>query len=120
VVEDVALKVTTASSAAGYTMSVGLLSTTSGDLDGFLADVSTTATGLVMGYISCSTSGDTVNNLGAYLQTSSTTLANHQHAHKIQHNLSDSIVRGVSYTPSSSGAPAFAGEIVIWYTELTT
>jgi hypothetical protein len=60
-ITDVYVKITTASSAAG-TMSVGLITTSSGDADGFIVALGTSTTGIFRpeAVVTSATSGDTV------------------------------------------------------------
>jgi len=120
VVHDVMLNVTTASTSSG-TITVGLLATTSGDADGFLVSVPTSAAGMLQGKISCDTSGLVKSYWGALLCTQSTATG----AAIILSSKNDAVFdantssKNISYTLSSSSACAsLVGNILVSYSEV--
>ncbi len=125
IVYDVFGKITTASSAGG-TILVGLLSSSSGgDADGFMVDVSTSSTGDIRGRFSSSTSGAagdfiTGNTRGDLLSVhaTGTTAADDpgMYAEK-PHCCSSITAKSVTYTLNSTGATV-AGYIYISYLEI--
>jgi hypothetical protein len=121
-VNDVKLHIITASTAGGHTCSVGLLATTSGDADGFLATVGTTSTGLKYGSISASTSGYTVSNwgvlLGANTTVDTTGIQLARHLTCILN--SDTSSRDISYTMSTTANDSFVANILVDYTEFSS
>lgn len=129
IVHNVSVLVNTASSAAS-TISVGLLSTSSGgDADGYLAGASTTGTGLKMGAIASATSGaagDFIidgSTIGAYLglaTSGSTAVDDSGFAFTRDHNVGAITAKSVTWFTNSTGPSALAAKLVIDITELTT
>lgn len=129
VVNDVFVEVTSAATSAAA-LHVGLLSTSSGgDADGFLVNITSSSTGLKGGLATVSTSGGAFSEYfisttrGAYLQSfyvgSSTAVGGSGIAYDKRH-LADSVTaKSVSWTLNST-AVTFTGRIVIRYTEMSS
>jgi hypothetical protein len=122
VVHDIWVKITTASTAAG-TLSVGLISTTSGDADGFIASLGSSSTGTFYPKhtFTEATTGDIVtgNKRGALLSshaTGTTDLGSWGYYSQFGHPLTAMLERAVSYTWNVTSAAA--GKVYIEYTEI--
>lgn len=121
-VHDMWVKVTTASSASG-TINVGLISTTSGDADGFIVSLGTSTTGLFYPTVAytAATSGDVVSgtNGGALwtaMATGTTDLGSWGYYTKIPYRSNASLETQVSWTLNSTSGTA--GYLYVEYTEI--
>lgn len=123
IVHDVYVKITTASSAAG-SMNVGLITTSSGDADGFIAALGTSSTGSFCPgpTYTAATSGDkiTANNRGILLSAWTTNSTQDEYGHYAQFSYPTTgnkmLETGLSATLNSTSGTA--GYIYIEYTEL--
>lgn len=122
-VHDVYVKITTASSAAG-TLSLGLITTSSGDADGFIAGLGTSSTGVFVPgpTYTAATSGDkiTANNRGILLSAWTTNSTQDEYGMYCQFSYPTTgnkmLETGLSATLSSTAG--CAGYVYIEYTEL--
>lgn len=120
-VTDVYVKITTASSAGG-TMSVGLITTSSGDADGFIVSLGTSTTGLFWpgATITSATSGDTVTGCyrGALMANYSTGTTQDEFGNYTPKafRTESMLEKSVSYTFNSTSGTA--GFIIFEYTEV--
>lgn len=121
IVHDMFVKITTASSAAG-TISVGLISTTSGDADGFIASLGTSSTGIFQPIwaITAATSGDKVTTCtrGALLAfySSGTTQDEFGNYGPRCHFSNSNLETQLSWTLNSTSGTA--GYVIVDYTQL--
>lgn len=122
-ITDVYVKITTASTANG-TMSVGLITTSSGDADGFIAALGTSSTGLKYPFATytAATSGDIIsatNTRGVLISThasGTTDLGSWGHI-SIKPYITDAMLENsISYTFNSTSGTA--GYIFFEYTEV--
>jgi hypothetical protein len=120
IVHDVWIDISAASTVAAAAINVGLYTTSSGDLDGFLASVNSTTTGVKIGYITSGSSGYVPVNYGIYLCTtpSVNTSASAQFVSRTFLNLANTPERLVSYSASTTNSPALAFKIYVDYTEI--
>jgi len=121
-IHDVMLHITQGTSAAG-TINIGLLATTSGDADGFLAAVPTSSGAGILrsGSIAWTSSGIVPTYWGALLVPVlvANTTANIMNGGKVEpvfNELTSS--KNVSYTCSTTANGSLSGYIVVDYTEL--
>lgn len=118
-------QVKTASTGGTGTMDLGLISTSSGDADGFWNGVDVSATGWVRGGVTVTTSAGvyySANTLGAYLSNfnAGTTTASAGLFNEKPHMGTDSLETNISWTPGSTDWGSFDLEVLFFYIERTT
>jgi hypothetical protein len=117
-VHDIWVDVTVSATNAN-TMNVGLLSTTSGDADGFLVAISATSGALQHGYITATTSGLLNSYFGAlWAAVDQVGAGGDKFSFRNPYDVQGSIVRTISYTLSTTQNDNFAANIFVDYTEI--